>query len=130
MKHVKYNKFFLLSMTTALLAMSAWAPAQEDSVVVLPLEAQTCDLPTAAPRIPEDADYDTLVKAKQMVQDFQAAMVLYRGCLDNTKALDTLTDGNHMALTEAHNYSVEMEERIAEQFNVAVRNYKARNAAE
>jgi len=55
--------------------------------------------------------------------------VLYRGCLDNTKDLDTLTDGNRTALNQAHNYSVEMEERIAEQFNVAVRNYKAQKAA-
>ena len=40
-----------------------------------------------------------------------------------------LTDGNMLALQNAHNYSVEMEERMAEQFNVAVRAYKARQAA-
>jgi hypothetical protein len=120
---------FLAATFAALLFTGTWAQAQEESAVVLPLEAQTCDLPTAPPRIPEDADYDALVEAKQLVQDFQAAMVLYRGCLDNTKGLDTLTDGNRTALTQAHNYSVEMEERIAEQFNVAVRNYKAQKAA-
>jgi hypothetical protein len=123
-------KNLLIPITAmAMMTVGMAANAQEKPVVVLPLEAQTCDLPSAPPRIPEDADYEALVAAKQHVNDFQAAMVLYRGCLDNAKDLDTLTDGNRLALVEAHNYSVEMEERIAEQFNVAVRNYKARKAA-
>jgi erythromycin esterase-like protein len=106
----------------------AWqsAPAQE-STVILPLEAQTCDLPSAPARIPPDADYDTLVKAKGAVTAFQAAMLQYRECLDSARGAIGLTQGNEIALTQAHNYSVEMEERIAEQFNVAVRAYKARN---
>jgi hypothetical protein len=33
-----------------------------------------------------------------------------------------------VALTRAYNYSVDMEQRIAEQFNIAVRAYKARQA--
>jgi hypothetical protein len=33
-----------------------------------------------------------------------------------------------VALNRAYNYSVDMEERIAEQFNLAVRNYKTRQA--
>jgi hypothetical protein len=118
----------LLAAVAALCLVSSATAQNDGSAVVLPLEAQTCDLPSAPPRIPEDADYDALVKAKKNVNDFQAAMVLYRGCLDNAKNADAITDGNQLALVEAHNYSVEMEERIAEQFNVAVRNFKAREA--
>lgn len=120
--------FLTLFAAAAGLFLVLPAAAQDGSVVVLPLEAQTCDLPSAPPRIPADAEYDDLVQAKKNVNDFQAAMVLYRGCLDKAKAADTLSDGNQVALVEAHNYSVEMEERIAEQFNAAVRSYKERQA--
>lgn len=119
---------FATLATLAALSVAAAPLAADDSVVVLPLEAQTCDLPPAPSRIPPDADYDGLVKGKQNIADFQTAMVQYRGCLDAASDLDTLTDGNRQALIQAHNYSVEMEERMAEQFNVAVRNYKARQA--
>ena len=126
----KLTKLQTILAALALLFVGQAAVAQSDgSIIVLPLEAQTCDLPAAPPRIPVDADRDMLIQAKQNVNDFQAAMVLYRGCLDRTKDLDTLTDGNQMALVEAHNYSVEMEERVAEQFNIAVRKYKERQAA-
>jgi len=35
-----------------------------------------------------------------------------------------LSDGNRQAITNAHNYSVDMEERVADMFNEAVRAYK------
>jgi erythromycin esterase-like protein len=120
--------FFALAAALGLLAGQPLA-AQEVNVI-LPLEAQTCNLPSAPARIPPDADYDTLTKAKGQVQAFQAAMIEYRECLDAARELTGLTDGNQIALNQAHNYSVEMEERIAEQFNVAVRAYKARQAAD
>ena len=114
-------------LTLGMLAASAGglALAQEDgSEIILPLEAQTCNLPSAPARIPEEPSYDDLVKAKDNVTEFQEALVVYRECLDGSEA-DDLTDGNRIALNQAHNYSVEMEERVAEQFNVAVRAYKA-----
>lgn len=118
-----------LVLVAALTLLAAWQAAMADeSTVILPLEAQTCDLPNAPPRIKPDADYDALVEAKQRVNDFQAAMVLYRGCLDQAGRTEAVTEGNRVALAQAHNYSVEMEERIAEQFNIAVRAYKARQA--
>lgn len=115
----------------ALLAIGfgASALAQEDgSQVILPLEAQTCDLPSAPARIPEDASYDDLVAAKGRVADFQNALAVYRECLDGAAPEEELTEGNRIALTQAHNYSVEMEERVAEAFNTAVRAYKASQA--
>lgn len=115
-------------LAAGLLQTSVLPANEEEMNVILPLEAQTCNLPSAPARIPADADYDALVKAKGEVSKFQAAMEAYRNCLGKAGAVEGLTDGNQVALNQAHNYSVEMEERIAEQFNVAVRAYKARQA--
>jgi len=105
------------------------AIAQDDgSEIILPLEAQTCDLPAAPARIPEEASYDDLVEAKGNITRFQEELLEYRDCLDGSRMGEELTDGNQIALNQAYNYSVEMEERVAEQFNVAVRSYKARQA--
>ncbi|KAA9133336.1 hypothetical protein F3N42_03000 [Marinihelvus fidelis] len=107
------------------------ATAQDDgSEVILPLEAQTCSLPAAPARIPDEATYDDLKKAKGNIGTFQAELTSYRECLDSSAESGDLTDGNEIALGQAHNYSVEMEERVAEQFNEAVRSYKERKAAE
>lgn len=104
------------------------AGAVPEDEVVLPLEARTCNLPNAPMRVPPDADFETLARAKPAVTAFQQEMTAYRACLDEALASDAISDGNRMALDRAYNYSVDMEERIAEQFNVAVRNYKARQA--
>jgi len=127
-KRVKMMKY-LLSLSV-LVAGVAVAQTDDDSEVILPLEAQTCNLPAAPAKIPEDADYAALGKAKGNVVEFQSVMETYRECLDSAKGSPGLTDGNEMALVNAHNYSVEMEERVAEQFNAAVRTYKARQAQE
>ena len=108
----------------------ATAQTNDESAVVLPLEAQTCNLPVAPARIPEEAEIEALTKAKGNVTAFQAEMVSYRECLDASVQYENMTDGNKMAVRNAHNYSVEMEERIAEQFNLAVRSYKARKAGQ
>ena len=110
---------------------STSALAQEDgSDIILPVEAQSCDLPVAPIRIPDEATYDDLVAAKGHIGDFQAELASYRACLDESSTSPELTDGNRMALNAAHNHSVEMEERVAAAFNTAVRAYKERQAAE
>ena len=124
------KKFVFMVAPIALLMLdTVLAKTEDESIVILPLEAQTCNLPVAPARVAADADYDALVKAKANVNDFQARMISYRECLDSAEGMAILTDGNRLALQNAHNYSVEMEERMAEQFNVAVRAYKARQAA-
>jgi len=128
------HKIKSLLLASATLAFAATAMAQdkkeEEMNVILPPEAMSCNLPAAPARIAEDADYDQLVKAKGEVTQFQADLNSYRDCLHAAEDNNTaLTDGNKVALNQAHNYSVEMEERVAEQFNEAVRNYKARKAA-
>jgi hypothetical protein len=123
------KRYTLLSFAGLALGATAMAVAQDDgSQIILPLEAQTCDLPSAPARIPEDASYDDLIAAKGRVSDFQAALAVYRKCLEDAAPEDALTEGNRIALNQAHNYSVEMEERVAEAFNTAVRAYKAREA--
>ena len=124
------KKFVFISALFALfVSVAVLAKKDDDSAVMLPLEAQSCNLPVAPARISADADYEALVKAKGNMSEFQASMTTYRDCLDAVQDNSTLTDGNRLALSNAHNYSVEMEERMAEQFNVAVRAYKARQAA-
>jgi len=103
----------------------------DGSTVVLPIEAQSCNLPSAPPAIPEVPEKADLLKAQKNVKSFQEAMVVYRECINlhqNTEELANnanLTAGNRQAIAEAHNYSVDMEERVATMFNEAVRAYKA-----
>jgi hypothetical protein len=127
---LKVKKMILFSSAALLLGLGGPVMAQtsDESEVILPLEAQTCNLPSAPARIPEDADLPALAKAKAQIGTFQEQMLGYRECLDQSRGLDNLTEGNEVALTRAHNYSVEMEERVAEQFNAAVRAYKERKA--
>jgi len=119
----------MVALIALLMLDTVLAKTEDESIVILPLEAQTCNLPVAPARVTADADYDALVKAKANINDFQARMISYRECLELAEEMAMLTDGNRLALQNAHNYSVEMEERMAEQFNVAVRAYKARQAA-
>jgi len=106
----------------------AQSEEEEDYTVVLPDDAQECVLPAAPDPIPADANYDQMVEAKQHVTDFQSALSTYRDCLHAAEENSELTAGNKQALVASHNYSVEMEERVAERFNEAVRSYKERNA--
>lgn len=118
---------------TGLLINSAFAASdeEEDYTVVLPDAAQKCILPAAPDAIPEDATYDQLVAAKGDVASFQTALETYRGCLKEAEDSGAdLTAGNKQALIASYNYSVDMEERVAQRFNEAVRSYKERNPSE
>jgi hypothetical protein len=117
----------LVVIIGAIIVSSSSAIAQTDeAAVVLPLEAQTCNLPVAPARIPEEAGLDELRKAKGNMTGFQTKMVSYRECLDDAIQSETATKGNKDAVGNAHDYSVDMEERIAEQFNMALCKYKQR----
>ena len=122
---MKYIIAKILS-ATALLFSAQVLIAQEDAdyEVVLPEAAQACVLPTAPDTIPEDANRDQLLAAKKAVGDFQAAIETYRSCLSDAES-DDITPGNKQAIIASYNYSVEMEERVANRFNEAVRAYNA-----
>jgi len=118
--------------TGLVLVVSMAAMAQDvmedGSRVILPVEAQQCNLPSAPAPIPEVPEKADLLKAQKNVKQFQADMVVYRTCLDKDADNPELTTGNQQAVSNAHNYSVDMEERVAGMFNEAVRAYKANKA--
>ena len=116
-------KVFVIS----LLLFSAQTLFAQDEIeyeVVLPEAAQSCVLPVAPDAIPEDADKDTLLAAKKDIGRFQGEVESYRDCLAEAET-DDITPGNKQAIVASFNYSVEMEERVAERFNEAMRAYKA-----
>lgn len=118
--------------TGLILMVSMTAMAQEvmedGSRVILPLGAQQCDLPSAPPPIPEAPEKEDLLKAQKLVKKFQADMENYRTCVNMDADSDEVSSGNLQAISNAHNYSVEMEKRVAALFNEAVRAYKAAQA--
>jgi len=130
---VKKIFLHLMVLVFALLLLNT-AQAQsdeEDYTVVLPDAAQVCVLPAAPDAIPEEATYDELVAAKGGVATFQGALEEYRTCLKAAEDGDEeLTAGNKQALIASYNYSVDMEERVAQRFNEAVRSYKERNPSQ
>jgi len=114
------------------LVVSMAATAQEamddGSIVVLPIEAQQCGLPSAPAPIPEVPVKADLLKAQKDVKVFQVEMEDYRTCINKDAENPELSSGNRQAISNAHNYSVDMEERVAGMFNEAVRVYKANQA--
>jgi len=121
MKRVIFAVLVMLVSATAM----AQQVMDDGSRVVLPLETQQCKLPTAPPPIPEVPEKSDLLKAQKGVKQFQAEMEVYRVCLDKDADSPDLSSGNRQAISNAHNYSVDMEERVATMFNEAVRAYKA-----
>lgn len=126
---MKKMVFTLAAALAVNVAVAQDAATEEDYTVVLPETAQACVLPAAPDSIPPDATYDQLVAAKKQVGDFQAGLGVYRECMQaaETNAGETLTPGNKQALVQSYNYSVDMEERVAQRFNDAIRSYKERN---
>ena len=116
-----------LALTVSMTAL-AQDVLDDGSAVVLPIEAQNCALPSAPPPIPDAADKPQLLAAQKNVKKFQIDMQDYRDCVNQYADTPDATLGNKQAISNAHNYSVDMEERVAAMFNEAVRDYKARQA--
>ncbi len=100
----------------------------EEYKVVLPPDAQKCVLPASPDKIADDATYDQLKEAKAQIATFQTQVEAFRECLSAAEDNPGNTEGNKAAIVSSFNYSVDMEERIAERFNAAIRSYKQRNA--
>ena len=120
--------FFAGLLMTVSMAAMGQDVMSDGSRVILPVEAQQCDLPSAPAPIPEVPEKADLLKAQKNVKQFQTDMAVYRTCVDKDADNSDLTTGNRQAISNAHNYSVDMEERVAGMFNVAVRAYKANKA--
>ena len=119
--------FAVMALMVSSVAMSQEV-MDDGSLVVLPVEAQECVLPSAPPPIPEAAEKEDLLKAQKLVKAFQADTQTYRDCINQYNDSPDVTKGNIQAISNAHNYSVDMETRVANMFNEAVRAYKARQA--
>ena len=121
MKRIIFTGLMLVAMAPAM----AQETMDDGSMVVLPIPAQQCNLASAPAPIPEVPTKEDLLLAQKGVKKFQADMEVYRACINHDALRDEISDGNRQAITNAHNYSVEMEERVAGMFNQAVRAYKA-----
>lgn len=125
-------KRVLIVIVAGLLLSPLYAMSDDEAEydIVLPAAAQECILPAAPDAISPDADYDQLVAAKGQVANFQDMLQPYRECLKSAEEDEDLTPGNKQALVASYNYSVDMEERVAQRFNDAIRSYKERTATE
>lgn len=122
-------KRILVMVAAALLFGNVQAQVDAENEQILPAKAQACVLPASPNAIPEDASYEDLVAAKKGVATFQGDIQVFRDCLKAAEEDPDNTPGNLAAIVSSYNYSVEMEERVAERFNSAVRSYKERTAA-
>lgn len=122
-------KQVLTLVAAVLLFGNVQAQVDAENEQVLPAKAQECMLPASPNAIPEDASYEDLVVAKKAVATFQGEIETFRVCLKAAEDDPDNTPGNLAAIVSSYNYSVEMEERVAERFNAAVRSYKERKAA-
>ena len=122
-------KRILVLVAAGLIMSGAQAQNEEADAVVLPDDAQKCVLPASPDAIPENASLDQLKGAKQDIADFQTRLVDFGDCLAAAEVTPDLTAGNKQAIVASYNYSVEMEERVAQRFNDAVADYQARTAA-
>ena len=125
------KRVFVLVAVAALIniAQAQDTPDPADLEVVLPPDAQKCVLPASPDKIPDEATLEELKTAKAQVGEFQAMLEEFRGCLNKADQNPDNTPGNKQAIVNSYNYSVEMEERVANRFNEAVRSYKERQAA-
>jgi len=118
--------------TGVVLAISMAAIAQDmmddGSMVVLPIKAQQCNLPSAPPPISKVPEKAELLAAQKAVKKFQADVEVYRTCINEEADSPDLSTGNQVAISNAYNYSVDMEERVANMFNEGFRAYKANQA--
>ena len=121
MKRIIFAGLILMTSMVA----SAQDLMDDGSIVVLPLEAQACNLPSAPPPIPDPPAKEDLLKAQKFIKQFQADMEVYRTCVNKDAESGELSKGNLMAIANAHDYSVDMEERVATMFNDALKVYKA-----
>jgi len=122
-----FTRHFIVISLLLMSAQTLLAQDGAENEVVLPQAAQACVLPSAPDAIPGNADKDTLLAAKNDIARFQGEVEAYRGCLAEAEAGD-ITPGNAQAIVASYNYSVEMEERVAERFNAAVRAYNDRQS--
>jgi len=106
------------------------------ALLAAPIAAEDCSMPEM-PGLPDGgtATMEEMIAGQQAVKAFQADVEVFRGCQDTMMETlktqvaegDEAAAAEFQAATEAYNNSVSMEEQLAEQFNQAIRAFKAAN---
>ena len=118
-------------ITSLILSFAVFAASSVIAQEAEQSEADSCYEP-AAPIVPDGnvASQDELVAAQKAIKMFQTSLIDYRECLDGlSAALDPENEADEergSQITARYNDSVAAEARAAEEFNVAVRAFKAR----
>lgn len=100
--------------------------------LALSTQAQAECVTPEAPIIPDGnvASQDELVSAQRAMKAYQGTLVEYRECLAGMDAAvvpeSEEAEQQTASILAAYNASVDSEESVAEQFNAAVRAFKAR----
>ena len=116
----------------ALIAFSGQAYSQDAvSEAVESADVAVCELP-GAPIIPDGnvASEDELVAAQKAMKGFQGSLLTFRECIHaEEKTIDEESEeapAQAQALLDHYNSSVDAEEKLASEFNSAVKAFKAR----
>jgi len=127
---IKANKTALsVALLSAILTVTS--PAQEEAVSD-DQASKFCTYSKRMPIIPDGniATKDELVDAKERIALYQDQLADYRECLYKAeKALDTEADDyeeRKLAIQKLSDDSIEVEQKVADKFNQAIRIYKDR----
>jgi len=120
-----------LTSTTLFVVMTAIAShsaqAQESE-----LPGANCSYNATTPIIPDGniATQDELISAQKRIKAYQESLLDFRECLiEVEKSLDPEAEDYQSikdALLDRSNASIDVEEKVAEEFNTAIRTYKSR----
>jgi len=121
----------LVAFNSQVLAQEAQTTDAAEDATSTEASNEDCAMP-ASPIIPDGnvASEDELVAASKAMKAFQGNLVEYRNCLAaKDAALDPEaedTAAKKTALNNSYNVSVDAEGAVADEFNAAVRAFKAR----
>lgn len=122
--------------------MKALLPALLVAVAAASAAYADCTPPTIDAKIPDGntATMDEMLAAKRAISTSNAAVETYTACLQAEQAAKIAAGGTDMKddqkvkisteYMNRQNAEVEKLQKLADQFNVEVRNYKAKHAAE
>jgi len=119
-------------VTSSLLVLAANTHAQQTESVDTTSPADSCSYNMTTPIIPDGnvASKDELVSAQNRIKYYQDSLLDFRECLIKVeKELDPDAEGYEeakKALVARSNESIDLETKVAEEFNKAVRAFKER----
>jgi len=122
----KCSAINLLAVSTLLLASTGHAQEADTAV------GANCTYNTTTPIIPDGniATQDELISAQKRIKAYQENLLDFRECLlEAEKTLDPESEtfaATKAALTARSDQSIDLEQKVASEFNGAIQIYKAR----